>query len=138
MAEKDSMAGEAPAAEHAGEQQTDASWPRPGEEGFVHPDGTAQAAKQLEDNRRAAADRAAAGSTVHGAPSLGGDLGKAASVAQVRADAYSGPSAAAARRDHAEWVEAKRDEVAAESAGEGDEPSAPAKHSATSKPKTDS
>lgn len=136
MAEKDSMAGESSAAEKAGDQRGDGSWPRPGEEGFVHPDGTAQAAKQLEENRRAAADRAAAGSTVHGAPSLGGDLGKAASVAEERAEAYSGPTVAEARKDHAEWVEEKREEVVAES-GEDAAPAAPAKHSAPAK-KTDS
>lgn len=135
MAEKDSMAGENSAAEEAGKQQADGSWPRPGEEGFVHPDGTAQAAKQLEENRRAAADRAAAGSTVHGAPSLGGDLGKAASVAEERADAYSGPTVAEARKDHAEWVEEKRDEVAAES---GEAAPAPAASKPSPKPKSDS
>jgi hypothetical protein len=40
----------------------------PGQEGFVHPDGTQQAEQQLADNKQAAADRAAAGSIIHGAP----------------------------------------------------------------------
>lgn len=44
------------------------AWPNPGQEGFVHPDGTQQAARQLADNKQAAADRAAAGSIIHGAP----------------------------------------------------------------------
>ena len=43
-------------------------WPEPGQEGFVHPDGTPQAEAQLQDNKQAAADRAKAGSIVHGAP----------------------------------------------------------------------
>lgn len=43
-------------------------WPEPGQEGFVHNDGTPQARAQLEDNKQAAADRAAAGSIIHGAP----------------------------------------------------------------------
>jgi hypothetical protein len=122
----DPMAGEQAAPEKAAEQQAAADWPRPGEEGFVHPDGTAQAARQLEENRRAAADRAAAGSTVHGAPSLGADLGVAGGVAEKRAEAYSGPSASDARKAHAEWVDEKRDEVAEEAAGEPAAESRPA------------
>lgn len=55
----------APAA--AGSKGTDA-WPQPGDEGYVHNDGTEQARRQLADNKRAAADRAAAGSSAHGAP----------------------------------------------------------------------
>lgn len=52
----------------AKQQQGDSAWPVPGDEGYVHPDGTPMSAKQREDNDRAAADRAAAGSAVHGAP----------------------------------------------------------------------
>lgn len=55
------------------EQGASAGWPQPGEEGYVHPDGTKQAEQQLEDNRRAAADRAAAGSILHGAPTHAGN-----------------------------------------------------------------
>ena len=47
-------------------------YPKPGEEGFVHPDGTPEAAQQLEQNRAAAADRAATDNVdadvLHGAP----------------------------------------------------------------------
>ena len=74
MAEKkqkndDPIAVDAPEASQVrAESQGDTGWPQPGQEGFVHPDGTAQAAKQLEDNKQAAADRAAAGSIIHGAP----------------------------------------------------------------------
>jgi hypothetical protein len=44
-----------PTPEKAAEQQNDRDWPRPGEEGYVTPDGTPQSVQQLEDNRRAAA-----------------------------------------------------------------------------------
>jgi hypothetical protein len=50
------------------EKQGGSGWPEPGQEGFVHPDGTLQAENQLRDNKQAAADRAAAGSIIHGAP----------------------------------------------------------------------
>lgn len=75
-------------------QRSDGSWPVPGDEGYVVPDGTPQAAKQLEDNRRAAADRAAAGSSVHGAPMAtpGPQVLGEQAAAQARADAYSGPT----------------------------------------------
>lgn len=89
----DPMAGATAPAQDAAGQIKDSSWPKPGEEGYVHPDGTAQSVQQLEDNRRAAADRAAAGSLVHGAPGpqRGGDPG-AVNAAVARAEAYSGPS----------------------------------------------
>jgi hypothetical protein len=75
-------------------QQNDKSWPVPGDEGYVIPDGTPQAAQQLEQNKRAAADRAAAGSTVHGAPAAtpGPQLFEQAEAAQARAENYSGPT----------------------------------------------
>lgn len=132
MATNDAMAGEQASPERAAEQQG-AGWPRPGEEGYVHPDGTPQAARQLEENRQAAADRAAAGSVVHGAPSLGGNLGKAAGVAEKRADAYSGKSVAEAGEDLAAWVDEKRTEVVEEDSAAED--SAPAKRPA-SKPES--
>jgi len=50
------------------DEQGGAGWPEPGQEGFVHPDGTRQAEQQLEDNKQAAADRAEIGSYIHGAP----------------------------------------------------------------------
>lgn len=55
-----------------GRAQRGGSWPKPGDEGFVHPDGTPQSERQLADNVRAAADREAAASGVHGAPGQGG------------------------------------------------------------------
>jgi hypothetical protein len=67
--EKDAMKVDAPApTEEKAEKQGGAGWPAPGEEGFVHPDGTAFAAQQLADNKQAAADRAKIGSYIHGAP----------------------------------------------------------------------
>lgn len=81
-------------ATEAKSQQSDGSWPVPGDEGYVIPDGTPQAAQQLAENRRAAADRAMAGSVVHGAPMATPGpqaLGEAA-AAQKRADEYSGPT----------------------------------------------
>ncbi|NUO35881.1 MAG: hypothetical protein HOQ45_02435 [Nocardioidaceae bacterium] len=64
----DPIAVDAPqASQYAAESQGD-GWPQPGQEGFVHPDGTPQSVAQLEANKQAAADRAAAGSIIHGAP----------------------------------------------------------------------
>jgi hypothetical protein len=65
----DPIAVDAPTpSQDAAEKQGGAGWPSPGQEGFVHPDGTRQAEQQLADNKQAAADRAAAGSIIHGAP----------------------------------------------------------------------
>ncbi|MFI5955818.1 hypothetical protein [Cryptosporangium sp. NPDC051539] len=64
----DTAQPDTPSQDLAEEQRADESWPRPGEEGYVHPDGTPQSVEQLAANRRAAADRARAGSGVHGAP----------------------------------------------------------------------
>ena len=44
----------------AEKQQKAKDWPVPGDEGFVHPDGTQQSIRQLEENKQAAADRVAA------------------------------------------------------------------------------
>jgi hypothetical protein len=64
----DPLAVDAPeASQDRAESQGD-GWPKPGQEGFVHADGTLQAEQQLADNKQAAADRAAAGSIIHGAP----------------------------------------------------------------------
>jgi len=78
------------------EKQQGSNWPVPGDEGYVVPDGTPQAAQQLEDNKRAAADRAAAGSAIHGAPAAtpGPQLLGEAAAAQKRAEEYSGPTMA--------------------------------------------
>jgi len=52
----------------ADKQQKDGSWPVPGDEGFVHPDGTPMSVTQLEENRQAQADRDHVGAVAHGAP----------------------------------------------------------------------
>jgi hypothetical protein len=113
-----------PTPEKAAEQQKDRDWPRPGEEGYVTPDGTPQSEKQLEDNRRAAADRAAAGSTVHGAPlaTPGPTPDEERAKAVERAEQYSGKTVE--ERDEAvtEWIDDKIEEKADEAAdGDGDE-----------------
>lgn len=97
MSERDPMAGEQAAPERGAEQRAAGDWPQPGEEGYVHPDGSPQSAQQMEANRRAAADRAAAGSIIHGAPVATNDVGDptvAANAAVDRARAYSGPTVA--------------------------------------------
>lgn len=77
-------------------QRGDSDWPRPGDEGFVHPDGTEQSERQMRDNRQAAANRAVAGSGVHGAPARGGVRPGGPPVK---------PSALArAQAEHTEWV----------------------------------
>jgi len=75
----------------AKQQQGDSSWPIPGDEGYVHPDGTPGSVQQLADNRRAAADRAAAGSAVHGAPMAtpGPQAAEQAAAALARAESKS-------------------------------------------------
>ncbi|MFF0469334.1 hypothetical protein ACFYPX_18120 [Micromonospora zamorensis] len=114
MTEKDTVPASPQVAE---EQQAAANWPKPGEEGYVHPDGTPQSVQQLADNRRAAADRAAAGSLVHGAPlaTPGPDPQGEASKAAARAEAYSGKTVQEARKDLTEHIaeaaQAKADEV---------------------------
>ncbi|WP_068925018.1 hypothetical protein [Planobispora rosea] len=109
-----------PTPEKAVEQQERGDWPRPGEEGYVHPDGTPQSEKQLADNRRAAADRAAAGSTVHGAPlaTPGPDPQAERDKAVERAEKYSGTTTAEAEEKLTEFVEEKLDEKADEAGQE--------------------
>jgi hypothetical protein len=69
MAENDPIAVDAPkASQDVADTQGGTAWPEPGQEGFVHPDGTPQSQLQLAANKQAAADRAAAGSIIHGAP----------------------------------------------------------------------
>lgn len=114
MADKDAMAsGDVTASpDVAVEQQSASDWPRPGAEGYVHPDGTPQSQRQLEDNRRAAADRAAAGSTVHGAPlaTPGPDPEGERVKAEKRAEEYGGTTVAEARDGQAEFVATALDE----------------------------
>jgi hypothetical protein len=81
----------------AGKAQRGGNWPKPGEEGFVHPDGTPQSARQLIENRQAAANREAAGSQIHGAPAQGGVQG-------APVTAMDETDMAKARREHTQWV----------------------------------
>ncbi|YCK35168.1 hypothetical protein ACNF49_14095 [Actinomadura sp. ATCC 39365] len=101
-----------PTPEKAAEQQNDNDWPRPGEEGYVTPDGTPQSIKQLEDNRRAAADRAAAGSTVHGAPlaTPGPTPDAERAKAVERAENYSGKTVEDRDEAVTEWIDDKTEE----------------------------
>lgn len=82
------------------QQQGDSAWPIPGDEGYVHPDGTEHAARQLAANRRAAADRAAAGSVIHGAPMATpgpqAQVEQAAAIARAEAQSPTSPEEARA------------------------------------------
>lgn len=108
----DPIAGERPAAARQAEQ-LGSDWPKPGDEGYVHPDGTPQSVAQLKANRQAAADRAAAGSAVHGAPAAtpGPQIEAVAAAAVERAEADNGGEADAEReRRLTEYVrDAERD-----------------------------
>lgn len=89
------------------QQQGDRAWPVPGDEGYVHPDGTPQSVKQMEDNQRAAADRAAAGSIIHGAPAAtpGPQLQEQAAAAQARAAADSPVTPEEAKTGLSEFIQ---------------------------------
>jgi hypothetical protein len=108
------------------QQQGDTAWPVPGDEGFVHPDGTPQSVAQMENNRRAAADRAAAGSILHGAPAAtpGPQLQEQAAAAAARAEAPSDVSPQEARKGHAEFI-TEGFQRAADKAEESDHPVTP-------------
>ena len=112
-----------PTPEKAAEQQNDSSWPRPGEEGYVTPDGTPQSVKQLEDNRRAAADRAAAGSTVHGAPlaTPGPTPDAERAKAVERAENYSGTTVEERDKAVTEWIDDKTEEKVDEAADDSED-----------------
>jgi hypothetical protein len=118
----DPIAGERPAAERQVEQ-LGSDWPKPGDEGYVHPDGTPQAAAQIKANRQAAADRAAAGSAVHGAPAAtpGPQIDAVAAAAVERAEADNGGEADAEReRKLTEFVrDAQATNPAARNADDG-------------------
>jgi hypothetical protein len=102
----------------AEKQQAAAEWPKPGDEGYVHPDGTPQSRQQLEDNRRAAADRAAAGSIIHGAPlaTPGPDPERQTAAAAERAESYGGKTTQEARKDLAGWIDDASQKAADEAA----------------------
>lgn len=108
------------------QQQGDRSWPVPGDEGYVHPDGTPQSVAQMENNRRAAADRAAAGSIIHGAPAAtpGPQLQQQAAAAVARAEADSPVTPAEARAGQAEFIQ-EGFVRATEKAQESDQPVTP-------------
>jgi hypothetical protein len=108
------------------QQQGDSDWPVPGDEGFVHPDGTPLSMQQMANNRRAAADRAAAGSILHGAPAAtpGPQLQAEAAKAAARAQEESPVTPAEARAGHAEFVR-EGFERAAEKAEESDTDATP-------------
>jgi hypothetical protein len=89
------------------QQQGDRAWPVPGDEGYVHPDGTPMAEEQRRNNERAAADRAAAGSIIHGAPAAtpGPQLAEQAAAAAARAEADSPVSPGDAKAGLTEFVQ---------------------------------
>jgi len=101
-------------------QQQDSSWPSPGDEGYVNPDGTPQSIKQLADNRRAAADRAAAGSAVHGAPMAtpGPQAASEAAAALARAEGKSPVTQEDAEKGLAEFVANRLEKAANAAAGD--------------------
>lgn len=114
------------AAQTAKAQQADSSWPSPGDEGYVNPDGTAQSVKQLEENRRAAADRAAAGSTVHGAPMAtpGPQAAEQAAAAAARAEEKSPVTQVEAEEGLTAFVRERLEKAAKDAAGEDVKPDA--------------
>lgn len=115
----------------AEQMQKASDWPKPGDEGFVHPDGTPQAAAQLRDNQQAQADRDAIGAVAHGAPlaTPGPQAG------QVTAEKVQAASERDTSDDATTWVEksltetaqdvnaanAEAQAAAADSAGSGDD-----------------
>lgn len=115
-------------------QQKTSDWPVPGDEGYVHPDGTPQSLKQLEDNKRAAADRAAAGSAIHGAPAAtpGPQLADEAAAAVERAEAKSPVTDADAAEGLTKYVREGLEQAAEKASSNVDEPKAdPKKRTAT-------
>lgn len=110
----------------AKQQQGDSSWPVPGDEGYVHPDGSPQSVAQLEANRRAAADRAAAGSAIHGAPlaTPGPQAADEQAAAVARAEASSPVTKTDADKGLSEYIE-KGLEEATEKASASDQPAEP-------------
>lgn len=92
----------------AEKQQKDSSWPKPGDEGFVHPDGTPQSVAQLADNKQAQADRDHVGAVVHGAPLATPGPQAGAITAEKVANAASNDTA-----DDASWVEKSLADTAA-------------------------
>jgi hypothetical protein len=97
----------------ADKQQKDNSWPVPGDEGFVHPDGTPQAVRQLEDNKQAQADRDHIGAVLHGAPL--GTPGPQAGV--ITSAKLENAAKVASDQPEGNWVEQSLAKTAAKHAG---------------------
>lgn len=100
-----------------GREQRGGDVRKPGEEGFVHPDGTQQSERQMVENRIAELDREAAGSTVHGAPGQGGTGGVSRPVEPSEL--------AVAQEEHTEWIRGAHEAVGDDAA---DEAEAPGRH----------
>lgn len=94
----------------AEKQQKDSGWPRPGDEGYVHPDGTPESVRQLDGNRQAQADRDHIGAVAHGAPLATPGPQAAQITAEKVANASKNDTATAGQTR----VERQLDEVAAE------------------------
>lgn len=126
------------------QQQGDRAWPIPGDEGYVHPDGTPMSELQRANNERAAADRAAAGSIIHGAPMAtpGPQMQEEFGKARARAEEDSAVTPDEAREGHAEFVRKgfERAEERAAAVAETEEPReakpAPARTATTNAGKT--
>lgn len=118
MTEKNELAEDS--AQTAKQQQGDSAWPIPGDEGYVHPDGTPQSAKQLEDNKRAAADRAAAGSAIHGAPMAtpGPQMEQQYAAAVARAEAESAVTKEEADKGLTKYINDGLESAAEKAAGD--------------------
>jgi hypothetical protein len=116
------MAEEKDSFQTAVQQQGDRAWPVPGDEGYVHPDGTPMSQQQRADNERAAADRAAAGSIIHGAPAAtpGPQLPAEAAAAQRRAAEDSEVTPEDARAGHSAFVAEGFDRAAEKAAESGE------------------
>lgn len=122
------MADDVKSVVDVGKAQRGGSWPKPGEEGFVHPDGTPHSERQLRENLEAAANRKAAGSGVHGAPAQGG-------VQPGPMTEVDESDLAKARREHTAWVREAHAALAEEAAAESEAPAG--KHEASAPAKAD-
>jgi hypothetical protein len=95
-------------------QVDDSGWPKPGDEGYVHPDGTPQSVAQLAGNRQAALDRAAVGSIVHGAPAVQrGGRPDATNIAVDRARGLNDPTGVERDQALTDFVRAGQDDLTA-------------------------
>jgi hypothetical protein len=94
-----------PSAVDADKQRKDGGWPKPGDEGFVHPDGTPESVTQLATNRQAQADRDHIGAVAHGAPlATPGPQADAITAEKVANAQKVGGVVVGDDGTHAEWV----------------------------------